>query len=61
MKPYSVYGKVRGKKAYEETPSVQVWADSPEQAQERGGLIIKNHPIYNQHFEDDVHTEEDSD
>lgn len=35
-------------------PVAHVWADDEDDAIARGKHIIKNNPIYNEHFSDDV-------
>jgi hypothetical protein len=54
MKTYSVHGRTKGKHVFQVEPAVQVKANSPEEAEERGRQIIKNHPIMNAHYSDDV-------
>lgn len=53
MKQYAIHGKPKGKYMFEAEPVVQVRANSPEEAEAMGRDIIKNHPIYNEHFADD--------
>lgn len=54
MKSYNVHHRVKGKHVFEAEPSVQVMAESPEDAEAQAKQMLKNHPILNEHYTGDV-------
>lgn len=54
MKHYSVHPKTKGKSMFESEPVVQVKANSPGEAIAHAHHMIKNHPIMNSHYTDEL-------
>ena len=60
MKTYQVHAKVKGKHIFQAEPTVQIKANSAEEAISKGRHAIFHHPILNAHYSDDLHAEENA-